>query len=390
MVGKIYPSEKRTYIDPISGHRVTQLTSQGINCHMYFTDNSFDLGGHEIYFVSDRGNESGHFNIFRMNLDSGEMIQLTDEPYGVVFNAFTKTPDSELLVYKSGNSVHLLNTRTMENKIIYTDNEMVFAQMHISPDKKTLGMTRNENVGQTGDAGANYDGFYEKFVWVKDGRVTLMDINGGNVRDVFCDTHLLGHFQFAPDDSRICMFCHEGPWNYVNQRIWILNTETGKAIPCFRQGPEDCVGHEFWTRDGNIVFDNRRAGHDGTISSDKTQVVVKAVDNGQIPYFGFADKTGHVFRTVDMPFYCNHYHANNDNTVFVGDAVEDLLLIRPEEKGDRQLTVLARHNTTWKYHWAHCHPTFSWEGDQILYAAATDDTHGNLFLIDDISWALNG
>lgn len=88
------------------------------------------------------------------------------------------------------------------------------------------------------------------------------------------------------------------------------------------------------------------------------------------------------FSTV--PFYCNHYHANSDNTVFVGDAVEDLLLIHPEEKGDRQLTVLARHNTTWKYHWTHCHPTFSWQDDKILYAAATDDSHGNLFLIEDI------
>ena len=119
---------------------------------MYFTDNSFDLNGREIYFVSDRGSKSGHFNLFRMDLSSSEMTQLTDEAEGIVFNAFTKTPDSELIAYKSGNSVHILNTRTMENRIIYTDNDMIFAQM-----------TRNENVGQTGDAVANYDGFYEKF-----------------------------------------------------------------------------------------------------------------------------------------------------------------------------------------------------------------------------------
>lgn len=71
---------------------------------MFFTDNSFDLNGREIYFVSDRGSESGHFNLFRMDLSSGEMTQLTDEAEGIVFNAFTKTPDSELIAYKSGNS----------------------------------------------------------------------------------------------------------------------------------------------------------------------------------------------------------------------------------------------------------------------------------------------
>ena len=384
MIGTVYPSEMHEYVDPVSGYAVKQLTSQGINEHMYFTDNSFDPDGNGIYFVSDRGAESGHFNIFHMDLITGEMVQMTDEPEGVVFNAFTKTPDSELIAYKTGDSIRILNTKTMVCKTIFIDHEMTFAQMHISPDKKSLGLTRNENVGQTNDAGANYSGFYEKFVNVKDGRVTIMNIDGTNVRDVFCDTCLLGHFQFSPDDSNIAMFCHEGPWNYVNQRIWILNIATGKTIPCFRQGPDDCVGHEFWTRDNKIVFDNRRAGHDGTISSDKTQCVIAAVDNGEIPYFGFADKDGNVYKTVDMPFYCNHYHANNDNSIFVGDAVQDLLLIRPEAPDNEKLTVLARHNTTWKYHWTHCHPTFSWQGDKILYAAATDDMHGNLYLIENI------
>lgn len=29
MIGKIYPSEKHSYMDPVSGHQVTQLTNQG-------------------------------------------------------------------------------------------------------------------------------------------------------------------------------------------------------------------------------------------------------------------------------------------------------------------------------------------------------------------------
>ena len=108
------------------------------------------------------------------------------------------------------------------------------------------------------------------------------------------------------------------------------------------------------------------------------------VCSGSVPYFGFADSTGKVFKQIDMSFYCNHYHANNDNTLYVGDAVENLLLIRLEAVEANKLTILARHNTTWKYHWAHCYPTFSWQGDKILYAASTDDDHGNLFLIEDI------
>ena len=54
------------------------------------------------------------------------------------------------------------------------------------------------------------------------------------------------------------MFCHEGPWNYVQQRIWLINMKTGDFWPCFRQTEDDCVGHEFWSQKGDIIFDNRR------------------------------------------------------------------------------------------------------------------------------------
>ena len=83
-----------------------------------------------------------------------------------------------------------------------------------------------------------------------------------------------------------------------------------------------------------------------------------------------------------MPFYCNHYFANSDMSLFVGDAVEDILLIKPEEDGNAKMKVLANHNTTWHYQRSHCHPTFSWDGKKLLYAADTDEWHDNLFLVD--------
>ena len=99
MVGTKYPSEKRTYIDEKSGAIVTQLTNQGINYHFYFTENSFDLEGKTIYFLSNRGNEETEIcNLFSMDLESGEMIQLTDDPEGVEVGRITKTPDRKSVV----------------------------------------------------------------------------------------------------------------------------------------------------------------------------------------------------------------------------------------------------------------------------------------------------
>jgi oligogalacturonide lyase len=168
----------------------------------------------------------------------------------------------------------------------------------------------------------------------------------------------------------------------VTQRIWLLDFSSREVWPCFRQDEQDSVGHEFWTRDGYIFFDNRGPGHDGTITSDRTQAVatnVQVNQNAMIPFVGLADRKGNVVKRIDMPFYCNHYHANPDNTVLVGDDVDDLVLIDISGK-EAKLQVLCNHKTSWHTQSAHCHPTWSWDGKQILYASDCDG-RVNLYLV---------
>ena len=384
MIGTVYPSEKRTYTDEKSGAQITQLTNQGINYHFYFTENSFDLDGKTIYFLSNREHEGTEIcNLFKMDLDSGEMVQLTDDPLGVEVGRITKTPDGEYVAYVTGSQLRLYNTKTGENKLLYEEkNHMLLQTLSFSCDKQWIGFNRNEDVDALPDGGPNYAGFKEKMFATKDGRVSVIRLDGSEFHDVFRDTHWLSHFQFSPDNPDIAMFCHEGPWNYVQQRIWMINMNTGDIWPCFRQTEDDCVGHEFWAQNGDVIFDNRRGGHDGTISNSKSQVYASEHVSAEIPYFGFAHKDGKVYRKINMPFYCNHYFANGDLSMFAGDAVDDILLIQPAEDGTAKMKILAHHNTTWHYQRSHCHPTFSWDGKKLLYAADTDEWHDNLFLVD--------
>ena len=69
-----------------------------------------------------------------------------------------------------------------------------------------------------------------------------------------------------------------------------------------------------------------------------------------------------------MPFYCNHYHANSDNTVLVGDDVDDLVLIDISGK-EAGLETLANHKTSWHTQGWHCHPIWDWDGSRILYTS---------------------
>ena len=381
-IGREYKSEMSRYADPKTGREIVKLTGKYQNYHIYFTDNSFNLGDKEIYFLSTRPYEDREvFNFFKMDLSTGLITQLTDEPNGIG-EARTKTPDGEYLVYvANGKTVKKVCVKTGETTVLYDEpGRFTVGHPFISPDRKYVGFERNEEIPI--EVGNNYTGFKETMFAIKRSFITIAYMDGSKHRDVFADTHWLGHFQFAPDDANIAMFCHEGPWNLVQQRIWILDTFTGEAIPCFRQEEDDSVGHEFWTRDGLIFFDNRMAGHDGTITVSRTQAVASdhAGKPGQVPYVGLANKQGEVIRRIDMPFYCNHYHANNDNTLLVGDEVDDLVLIDLTTP-KAELTTLCNHGTSWNGQRTHCHPTWSWGADKILY---TSDRGGacNLYLLE--------
>jgi oligogalacturonide lyase len=387
MIGQKWRSEIREFKDEKTGRTIKQLTSIGNNVHLYFTENSFDAHKNEIIFRSDRASgedkaphEDPLYNLFRMDLDSGEIVQLTDEAMSV--GSMTKTPDSRIVVYTTGNEIKKLDTESGEISTIYqeTDNFWVGAPS-ISANRRYIAFCRNEKVQVA--RGPNYTGFKDAYYLVKDGRITLAYLDGSDCFDVFKDTHWLGHFQFCPDDSTLAMFCHEGPWHLVTQRIWLLDFVSREARPCFRQQEQDSVGHEFWTRDGYIFFDDRGPGHDGTITSDRTQAVATHVAVKQetmIPFVGLADRNGNVVRRIDMPYYCNHYHANPDNTVLVGDDVDDLVLIDISGE-EAKLEVLCNHKTSWHTSTAHCHPTWSWDGSRILYAS----DHGgrvNLYIVE--------
>jgi oligogalacturonide lyase len=396
MIGQTWPSEIREFKDEKTGRPVKQLTATGNNFHLYFTENSFDLHKNEIIFLSDRASgedkaphDEPHYNIFRMNLDTGEITQLTDEPpaksgdahAGPVLNV-TKTPDSQLIVYRTGNKIRKLDTTTGQIATVYEETgNFSMTGASIGRSRRYIAFCRNEEVEVP--RGPNYTGFKESYYAIKDGRVTLAYLDGSGWFDVHRDTHWLGHFQFCPDNDTLASFCHEGPWNLVTQRIWLLDFVSHRVWPCFRQQEQDSIGHEFWTQDSHLFFDNRGPGHDGTITSDRTQAVVTDVSvnqNEMIPFVGLADRYGHILKQIDMPFYCNHYHANPNHTVLVGDDVDDLVLI--DISGEKAtLEVLCNHKTSWHTQTSHCHPTWSWDGRRILYAS---DFGGkiNLYLIE--------
>ncbi|MBM4429942.1 MAG: hypothetical protein FJ026_06270, partial [Chloroflexi bacterium] len=187
MIGQTWQSEIREFKDAKTGRTLQQLTSTGNNVHLYFTENSFDAHKNEIIFLSDRASgedksphENPHYNLFRMNLDTGEIGQLTDEPprgededsHAGPVGSVTKTPDSRLVVYRTGNRLKKLDTATGQTTVIYAETGSYnLGAPSIARNRRYIAFCRNEDV-HVAD-GPNYTGFKDRYYLVKDWRITL-------------------------------------------------------------------------------------------------------------------------------------------------------------------------------------------------------------------------
>ena len=377
-VGKQFPSEMSTFIDKKSGKEIIKLTSSGVNYHLYFTENSFNSDDKTIIYRHRDGSlqePKGAVNLFKMDLETGIRTQLTDfDAMGVKPGVFNKTNDGKKLFYNTSRELYSIDVESGEHTLLaICPVGYHFGGTSVSYDNRYVAIVAGgESYANITSSHENYGGFLENFYGIKSGRIMIAAVDGSGFETIYEDTHWLGHVQFAPDTNEFITYCHEGPWNYVQQRIWMLNTITRRSKPCYIQAQNDSVGHEFWTRDGLVFFDNRGRGHDGTITSDKGQAVTMSHDGpDDIPLVGFVDKDCKLLRTVELPYYCNHYHANKDNTKLVADAVDDIVLI--DISGDEpHLDILCEHNTSWRWQAVHCHPTWSWSNNAILFASDRD------------------
>ena len=376
-----YASEKRKIQDPLTGREMWQLTAGAArNVHLYFTENSFTAGRPEIYFLSDR-ETPGADNIFRMDLHSGAMERLTAFEHPDTLRALTKDRQSRRLLYWRGPEVVLMDTATRRETVLHTlEDGFTRGRLSLSCDGATVAIQCNEDVSV--EHGLNYAGFAEKMVRVKRSRILTVPADASaKARVVFRDTAEGGHLQFSPVDPDLLMFCHEGPWHLVLQRIFLLDRRSGEVWPCFRQDVQDSVGHEFFAQNGDIFFDNRGPGHDGTITSDLTQAVAQEEAAGDfVPYVGYAGADGRVKATIPMPHYLNHYHADSTRMRLVGDGVREIALIDMTQEPPA-MTTLCGHKTSWYGQHTHCHPTWAWDDSAILYAS--DETGSvQLYLVE--------
>lgn len=160
MIGDKWKSEIREFKDDKTGRTIRQLTTTGNNVHLYFTENSFDAQRNEIIFRSDRAtgqdrapHENPFYDLFRMNLDSGEIVQLTDEAAQGTgdengsIHSVTKTPDSQIVVYRTANLIKQLDPATGALSVVYAESgNYNLGSPSIAPNRRYLAFSRYDQA----------------------------------------------------------------------------------------------------------------------------------------------------------------------------------------------------------------------------------------------------
>ncbi|MBI5032186.1 MAG: PD40 domain-containing protein [Chloroflexi bacterium] len=369
--GRTWKSELIDTYDPVTGARVRQLTDYfGHSNHFYFTYPCWYDNGRKLVIASDRENRT---NFFGVDLTNGEMTQLTDlDPAegNIGAQSMTKNPRREEIYFYQGKTVFALDLKTLVRRPLFTIPPGYNPQSaNATADGNYLvtGYTQDLSDRFQVDLGHGYVGFRE--IWEAHPHCVIIRIalDTGAVENIFEDHCWLGHLNTSTTLPHIMTFCHEGPWDKVDNRIWGLNLQTRETWKIRATAPGERVGHEYWMDDGEHI------GYHGYIANGTIY--------GSIRY----DNTDQV--EAPFEFHSWHFHSFRlDHVVGDGDAQNPYLLLWRMKDGKFEgPKALVWHRASFHTQRQHVHPCFSADGKQIVYTADPQG-YGQVFIVDIPDW----
>lgn len=366
--GRIWAPEQHDYTDWQSGASVRQLTDyRGHSHHLYFTNPGWYDDGRRLLFSSDRENRT---NLFSIELASGEITQITDlaplpPPFEVDFLHAAVDPMRSEAYFWYGRDAMAVDLYSCETRPLWeTPDGFRHSMMNCTADGRFVCAGIYEDLSDRIriDYQRGYVGFSETWEANPDSRVVRIPVNGGATETVHQNNTWIGHVNTSPTQPEVITFCHEGPWQLVDNRIWGMNISTGKVWPVRqREMPHEMVGHEYWLADGEYI------GYHG-----------HRRDGGK--FFGRVrwDDTDRF--EVEFPHETGHIHSNDFRTI-VGDAGSVVRLWNWSGERFDGPRILCEHRSSMHIQQTHVHPRFTPDGSQVVYTSDMSG-YGNVYLVD--------
>lgn len=366
--GMIIKSEKKTYVDSTSGVKVTQLTDyKGNSHHFYFTNSGWYDNGRKLLFSSTRNNRT---NLFGVDIKTGEIEQLTDlEPppssRELYFMLASKNPAREEVYFWYDLELMAVDLKSRKTRTLYTrEPDWLWAMTNCSADGKYVYFgickgvwLKRKNMSWT-----------EKWLSKPPSKIIRVPVDGGPAQVVFKEDCWIEHVNTSPTQPNILTFCHEGPADKVDHRIWGLNADTGKVWKIRPTAKGESVTHEYWHADGiHIGYHGRSAQGKHILGK------IRFDNNTEKTERGFPGNTGHIFSL--------------DDQLIVGDGLGVIRVWKKEGEGYSRPRVLCRHDSKMRIQQTHPHPRLSPDGSYVVFTSDRSGGYGNVYMVPVVDFA---
>lgn len=401
-IGRSFPSEKKVINDPVTGVKLTFLTSTPAgDKKIYQTHNQWTSDGKWIIFSSDRVRNEA----FAVNEETGEIVQVTEGGFSGMLS----------VARKSMKLYFMRRTRTessgRELQIIEVDLEKLFADSKAGKLKAEAEYQRI--CGTTPpewEAGGDMalDGG-EEWVWFRVGKneakkhlpegtkiepdfgprnmgagpagIAGMNIRTGEFKYVVSVPFQVGHIQTNPWVPGQIIFCWE-TGGKAPQRTWIVNSDGTGLRPLYPEAEYEWVTHEAVISPDEVAFaimGHRKIPNTPGDVAEGTDV--KGANPGQESAWGPSGtrekptglgivniNTREMTIAGQTPEGSGLWHVNgsSDKRFAVGDDFSRSLYLI-DRKTHEMILLTTGHKTTAA---DHPHPTFSPDGTRIEIQSA--------------------
>ena len=314
LVGRAADELPHSWIDPDTGHRIVQLSTDPGSACLYFTQYAYTAGGTKLLMTTPRGVDLVTLNtatIEHVFDGKPERVLQTGRKTGTIF--YTKEGSLFALdpITKQSRPVAKLPAKGSVFTII-ADETLAAGTITEGSLPANPAAALPANAAPAGAAQKGRDNYPDKHDMM-DRRLaarlpmTLFTINlqTGEYRELLQTTDWLGHVQFSPSDPLALMYCHEGrQWKL--DRIWHIRAD-GKSPPMLvhqRTMKMEIAVHEYWSDDGQWIW---------------YDLQTPLAENFWVAGYNVTDGRRIHYHLPPAEWRSVHYNTSPDGTLFSGD-----------------------------------------------------------------------
>lgn len=357
--GQVHTLDFQVRRDRDTGARVTRLTPADRVCHRtYFYQRCFSADGQQLLFGGNLdGGPDWHYHL--LDLSTRRATQLTEGAGENTFGGFLSADDRRLWFVRAERELVCLELGSLQERVVYRVPE---GWVGYGTWVANSACTRMVGIEIHADDWFELDD-WRKFALMFEARprcrLIRIDLASG-AREVIHERQgWLGHPQYRPFDDHTVAFCHEGPHDRIDARIWFVD-EDGGRVRCGREhAPGESCTHEFWVPDGSaMVYVSLQRGESTRRICRLDPVTLQSTVLTEMPP-------------------CSHLMSNHDGSLIVGDGSsgDPYLHLFDLRRGSQR--ALARHDSSWRVLYGnrqvtHPHPSFSPDERSVLYTSDVD------------------